>query len=156
MCPSKYFSSLDHFSGPPTFLNPTLKRSVIGRLLDQCSEQEFSHPLAFKKVQSRQKQLCILKRIFSQGKDFDHKAVFTGFDIIKSHLWVDITFFMSHPPYKRPFYLSLLKQNLENKQLILAGIYFKPPSLLCLQLYILKEGQKLFGFCRLYSLIQQN
>ena len=51
------------------------------------SKQEFFSPLAFKKVQFRQKKFCVLKILFSYRKVSIRKQFFTGFDIKKvSHL----------------------------------------------------------------------
>ena len=81
------FKSWPHFSGPPPFLNLTApKRLIIGRLADYHSKQEFSSPSAFKKVQSRQKKLCVLKIFCSRMERLRlENRFFTWFDIKKSH-----------------------------------------------------------------------
>ena len=107
------FSCLDH-TFPVHFVYLLYMQLPV-----QCGKQEFSSPLAFKKVQFRQKKLCVLKILFSYRKVSIRKQFFTGVDIKKSRLRLDI-FYVS--PCKKPFsdlYLSIFEHNLENKQLIL-------------------------------------
>ena len=105
------FSCLDH-TFPVHFVYLLYMQLPV-----QCSKQEFSSPLAFKKVQSRQKKLCVLKILFSYRKVSIRKQFFTGFDIKMSPRWLNI--FYDSPCQKlfSDLYLSIFEHNLENKQL---------------------------------------
>ena len=95
-----FFMSRRHFSHSPTFVKLTCNRTVIGRLPDWCSKQEFSSPPAFTKLLSRPKSYVFSKFCSHRERFRSENSLLLPFDIKKN---VEK---MSHPE-KNCFLISI-------------------------------------------------